>query len=107
MEPVRAIGPFILGLLLPPVTIIPIRGGWTGGAKFALSFATALVIAVAIAFFGGDFAGGAQSAAVAILVYTSLVFTGSQLSYWSFWRPALEPRQRDQPATERVAQRRR
>jgi hypothetical protein len=107
MDPVRAIGPFVLGLLLPPVTMIPMRGNWSGGAKFALSFATALVISVAIALVGGDIAQGLPGAVVAILVYTSLVFTGSQLAYWSFWRPVLEPRRREKLAHERVAQRRR
>ena len=106
MDSVREIGPFILGLLLPPVFMIAIRTGWSGGAKFALSFATSLVIGLAISYFAGDLVAGLASAVPSVLVNTSLIFTGSQLAYWSFWRPVLEQRQRDVPATERVGRRR-
>ena len=107
MESLREIAPFVIGLVLPPIAMIAIRAGWSGAAKFALSFATAMVLGVATSFFAGELAGPLPEALVAVLVDTSLVFTGSQLAYRSFWKPALESRHEEDPAVERVAQRHR
>jgi hypothetical protein len=107
METIHEVAPFIIGLLMPPIAMIAIHAGWSGAAKFALSFATALVLGVATSFFARELAGPLPDALVAVLVDTSLVFTGSQLAYRSFWKPALESRHEEDPEVERVAQRRR
>ncbi|MBF6591711.1 MAG: hypothetical protein IVW57_14465 [Ktedonobacterales bacterium] len=106
MEMLREFAPFVIGMIVPPVAMIAIRAGWSGGAKFALSFSTALVLGICTSFFAGELLAGMPAALVAVVVDTSLVFTGSQLTYRSFWKPLFEPRSRPKPALEKVATRR-
>lgn len=98
MELTREFAPFLLGVVVPPIVMIAVRGGWAGGTKFTLTFVTALVLGAGVSFFAGELASGLPTALIAVMIDTSLVYTGSQLAYWSFWRPVLEPRLHSEPA---------
>jgi hypothetical protein len=92
MEMLREVAPFLIGTIVPPMAMLAIRAAWPGRLKFLAAFAPALVLGFFTSLFAGELASGMPDGVVAILIDTSLVFTGSQLAYWLFWKPALEPR---------------
>lgn len=93
----REFAPFLIGLILPPMVMLALRNSWSGGRKFALAFAPALVLGFCTSLLAGELAGGIPEGVAAIIIDTSLVFTGSQLAYRLFWKRTLEARlvQRD------------
>lgn len=98
MELARDLAPFVLGLIVPPIVMIAVRRNWSGGSKFALAFGTSIVLALAVSFFAHQLGPQPLADFDAVLVNTSLIYTGSQLAYWSFWRPALEPGEQANPS---------
>lgn len=108
MEAVREVTPFLVGLALPPFVMLIIHKHWSGRSKFAAVFVTALVLGLLTSFFAGELLGGMPDGLIAVMIDTSLVFTGSQLAYRLFWKAALEARlQPDDgvPAPERMRRR--
>jgi len=68
------------------------RPEWTGRTKFAATFLPALVLGICTSALAGELLAGMPDGLIAVLIDTSLVFTGSQLAYRLFWKPVLEPR---------------
>jgi hypothetical protein len=52
------------------------------------SFAVAIVVGLCVSFFAGEWAGELPDAVMAIIIDTSLAYTGSQLAYRLVWKPA-------------------
>lgn len=105
MEALREVAPFLVGLALPPFVMLVIRKSWPGRSKFAVVFTAALALGILTSFFAGELLGGLPDGLIAVMIDTSLVFTGSQLAYRFIWKAALEARlQPDDgvPAPQRV-----
>jgi hypothetical protein len=104
MEMLREGAPFLLGMVLPPVVALASRAAWTGRAKFAATFVSALILGVCVSVLAGEWATGLPDAVMATIIDTSLVYTGSQLAYRLFWKPAFDARQQRVlvPAPERA-----
>lgn len=101
----REFAPFFIGMILPPLVMLAVRASWSGSRKFALAVAPALVLGFFTSMLAGELAGGIPEGVMAIIIDTSLVFTGSQLAYRLFWKRSLEARliQRDiVPAPQRI-----
>jgi hypothetical protein len=92
MEMLREAAPFLIGVILPPMVMLAVRANWSGGRKFAAAFAPALLLGVCTSVLAGEWAGGLPEGLMAVIIDTSLVYTGSQLAYRLFWKPALEAR---------------
>jgi hypothetical protein len=107
MDMLREVAPFLIGLIVPPMAMLAIRASWSGTLKFAVALAPTLVLGICTSLFAGELADGLfPDGWIAIMIDTSLVFTGSQLAYRFFWKPALEPRlQRGVPIAEQRARR--
>ena len=87
----RETAPFLVGLLLPPLVMLAMRPGWSGRAKFLAAFLPALVLGICTSALAGELLAGMPDGLIAIMIDTSLVFTGSQLAYRLAWKPLLEP----------------
>ncbi len=96
----RETAPFLIGLLLPPLVMLALRPGWSGRAKFLAAFVPALVLGFCTSALAGELLAGMPDGLIAVMIDTSLVFTGSQLAYRLFWKPALEPRLAPWTATD-------
>jgi hypothetical protein len=57
--------------------------------RVAVSFAVVIVVGLCVSFFAGEWAGGLTDAVMAIIIDTSLAYTGSQLAYRLVWKPAV------------------
>lgn len=88
----RETAPFLIGLLVSPLVMMAIRPGWSGQAKFLAAFLPALVLGFCTSYLAGELLAGMPDGLIAVMIDTSLVFTGSQLAYRLFWKPVLEPR---------------
>jgi hypothetical protein len=88
----RETAPFLIGLLLPPLVMLAARPEWSGRAKFAAAFVPALILGFCTSALAGELLAGMPDGLIAVIIDTSLVFTGSQLAYRLFWKPALEAR---------------
>jgi hypothetical protein len=92
MDLLREVAPFILGILVPPAFILARRTNWPGQLKFTATFVSALVLGFCISAWAGELTGALPDAFVSVLIDTSLVYAGSQVAYWLFWKPVLEER---------------
>ncbi len=93
MEMVREAVPFLVGMVLPPFLMLLIHPAWSKMGKFVASFVPALLIGGTISVLAGEVIGvDLPEAFVAIVIDTSLVYTGSQLAYRLAWRGLLEER---------------
>lgn len=88
----RETAPFLIGLLLPPLVMLAAQPQWTGKAKFLATLIPALVLGICTSALAGELLAGMPDGLIAVMIDTSLVFTGSQLAYRLLWKPALEPR---------------
>lgn len=105
MELLREAAPFLVGMvMLPPLVALVVRASWSGQAKFATSFVPALVLGICVSALAGELALDLPEAVMAVIIDTSLVYTGSQLAYRLFWKSAFAAfAQRNAPlAPERV-----
>jgi len=103
MDLLRELAPFLVGMVIPPIIMLVIRSTWSGLFKFAATFLPALVLGIITSAWAGELAGEMPDSLIAIIIDTSLVYTGSQLAYRLLWKPALEARL--VRANPRVAQR--
>ena len=95
MEILRETVPLIFGaLFLPPVLMFILRHGWSGRLKFLIVFLAALIVGFVASTVVGEQKGELAEAIVALVIDTSLAYTGSQVAYWLFWKPVLELRLR-------------
>ena len=92
MEMLHEAAPFLIGMLLPLVTLLLVRFMHLDRFKILVSFLIALVVGCCVSWFAGELAGSAQDGIMAIIIDTSLVYTGSQLTYHLLWKPVLEER---------------
>ncbi len=92
MDLLRETAPFLIGMIMPPVIMLAIRPGWSGQAKFLTAFLPALVLGFCTSALAGELTAGMPDGLIAVIIDTSLVYTGSQLAYRLFWKPTLEVR---------------
>jgi hypothetical protein len=104
MEMLRELAPFIVGAVLPPLVMLAVRTSNSGQLKFALTLLPALALGFCTSLFAGELAQPAPDALMAVIIDTSLVFTGSQLAHRLLCKRLLEERLvlRDRPAPQRV-----
>ena len=91
-DALRETAPLLVGLLLPPLVMFAIRPHWSGRARFLAALLPALVLGICTSALAGELLAGMPDGLIAVLIDTSLVFTGSQLAYRLIWKPLLEPR---------------
>lgn len=94
MEMLHEAAPFLLGMIVPPIIMLVIRAHWSGTLKFTAAFLPAFVLGSCTSLLSGELASGFPDALIAIIIDTSLVYTGSQLAYCLLWKPVLEERLR-------------
>lgn len=87
MEMLRESAPFLVGMLVPPLVMLALRKHKPGLRKFAADFLPALVLGFCTSVLAGELSGSLADGLMAVVIDTSLVYTGSQLAYWLFWRP--------------------
>ena len=92
MDLLRETAPFLFGMIVPPILILLIRVDWSGQSKFLATFLPALVLGFSTSALAGELAAGMPDGLIAVIIDTSLVYTGSQLAYRLFWKPILEER---------------
>lgn len=93
METVREAAPFLVGMMLPPFLMLVIHPAWSKMGKFAASLLPALLIGGTISVLAGEVIGiDLPEAIVAIVIDTSLVYTGSQVAYRLAWKGLLKER---------------
>src|SRR5579864_8979171 len=91
-DALRETAPFLIGLLVPPLVMLATRPGWSGRAKFLAAFLPALVLGFCTSALAGELLVGMPDGLIAVIIDTSLVFTGGQLTYRFIWKPLLEAR---------------
>jgi len=92
MESLRETAPFLLGMLVPPIIMLVLRASWPGQFKFIAAFVPTLIVGACTSALAGELVSGMPDALIAVIIDTSLVYTGSQLAYWLFWKPVSEER---------------
>lgn len=92
MDLLRETAPFLVGMIIPPIILLFIRPNWSGQAKFLAAFLPALILGFCTSALAGELTGGIADGLIAVIIDTSLVYTGSQLAYRLFWKPTLESR---------------
>jgi hypothetical protein len=98
METLREIVPFLIGLVLPPVMMLLSRVLPLRRLNIPLSFVLAILVGCCVSFFAGELAGDLPEGLMALVIDTSLVYTGSQAAYHLLWKPLLAHRIAPQPA---------
>jgi hypothetical protein len=84
--------PFLVGMIIPPLIMLIVRPRWSGLLRSAAAFLPALALGVCISAWAGELSGELPDSLMAIIIDTSLVYTGSQLAYQLLWKPVLEAR---------------
>jgi uncharacterized membrane protein YfcA len=102
METLREIIPFFIGLVLPPVMMLLSSILHLKRMNIALSFVLAILVGGCVSFFAGELAGDLPEALMAIIIDTSLVYTGSQAAYYLLWKPLLAHRLSPQSAKSKM-----
>ena len=92
MDLLRETAPFLIGMLVPPLVMLVTRPGWSGQARFLAAFLPALVLGFCTSYLAGELLAGMPDGLIAVIIDTSLVFTGGQLTYRFIWKPLLESR---------------
>lgn len=87
MEMLREVVPLLIGGVLPPVLMFAMRPARSGILRFLIAFVPAVVLGVCASFINGELAGDLPEAIFAVIVDTSLVYTGSQIAYHLVWKP--------------------
>ena len=88
MDLLRETAPFLIGMIVPPIIMLAIRPGWSGQSKFLAAFLPALVLGCLTSALAGELTAGMPDGLIAIIIDTSLIYTGSQLAYRLFWKPS-------------------
>ncbi|MBO0780057.1 MAG: hypothetical protein J2P37_14635 [Ktedonobacteraceae bacterium] len=103
MEMLREVIPFFIGLVLPPVIMLLSRILRIERVGPLLTFVLAIIIGCCVSFFAGELGGELEESFMAIIIDTSLVYTGSQVAYYLCWKPLLESRLASQPAKSQIS----
>lgn len=102
MEMLREIIPFCIGLVLPPVMMLLSSILRLKRVNIALSFVLAILVGGCVSFFAGELVGELPDVLIAIIIDTSLVYTGSQAAYHLLWKPLLAHRLAPQAAKSKL-----
>ncbi|MEZ4670732.1 MAG: hypothetical protein R3E39_22745 [Anaerolineae bacterium] len=95
MEALREMVPLMFGaIVLPPLLTYLMRQNWSGRIKFLIVFLASLIVGFVASTVVGEQHGELEEAVVALVIDTSLAYTGSQVAYWLFWKPVMEIRSR-------------
>jgi hypothetical protein len=93
METIREAAPFLVGLMVPPFLMLIVNPAWGKLGKFVATIVPALLIGGTISVLAGEVIGiDLPEAFVAIVIDTSLVYTGSQVAYHLAWKGLLADR---------------
>lgn len=93
MEVIKEAVPFLVGLMVPPFLMLFINSAWSQLSKFVATIIPSLVIGGTISVLVGEVIGAdLPEAFVAIIIDTSLVYTGSQVAYHLAWKGLLKER---------------
>jgi len=92
MDLLRETAPFLIGMIVSPIILLAVRPGWAGQSKFLAAFLPALVLGFLTSALTGELTTGMPDGLIAVIIDTSLVYTGSQLAYRLFWKPTFEAR---------------
>lgn len=93
MEFIKEILPFLLGVIfIPPVVMLILPKNWSGRTKFIAIFVVAVVVGLIGSTIVGEQFGELEERVVALVLDSSTAYAGSQIGYWLFWKPVLEPR---------------
>src|SRR5215470_8261271 len=92
MDLLRETAPLLVGMIVPPIIMLVIRPTWSGQFKFLVAFLPALILGFCTSALAGELTAGMPDGLIAVIIDASLVYTGSQLAYRLFWKPALEAR---------------
>ncbi|HEY7349831.1 MAG TPA: hypothetical protein VH599_16055 [Ktedonobacterales bacterium] len=93
MEMIKEGVPFLVGLMIPPFLMLIINPAWSKMGKFAATILPAMIIGGTISILVGEVIGvDPPEAIVAIIIDTSLVYTGSQVAYHLAWKGLLKER---------------
>ena len=84
--------PFLIGLVLPLLTIVLLFLLRLERFQLPVAFVAALIVGSCVSLFSGELAQGFGDGMMAVIIDTSLVYTGSQLTYYLIWKPLLESR---------------
>lgn len=90
MEMLREAAPFLIGMMLPLLTMFLIRIMRLNHFKVFTSFVAALVVGCCVSLVAGELTSSLSESVMAVIIDTSLVYTGSQLTHHLFWKPILE-----------------
>jgi hypothetical protein len=95
MEFIRELLPFFLSMMvIPPLVLLAFPKKWSG----RLTFVAVLFISVVVGLVGSTIVseqfGSLADRIVALIIDSSTAYAGSQIAYWLFWKPVLEPRLR-------------
>ncbi len=95
MEFIRELLPFILGLvIIPPLMILLMPQKWGERTKFIAVLVLAVIVGLIGSTIVGEQFGELEERLVALVIDSSTAYAGSQIAYWLFWKPVLEPRLR-------------
>ena len=95
MEFVRELLPFILGMMItPPLVLLVLPQKWSGRIKFIVIFVLSIIVGLIASTIVGEQFGELADRLVALIIDSSTAYAGSQIAYWLFWKPVLEPRLR-------------
>src|SRR6202140_2008432 len=92
MDVLRETAPFLVGMLVPPLVMLVTRPNWSSDLRFLAAFLPALVLGFCTSYLAGELLAGMPDGLIAVIIDTSLVFTGGQLPYSFIWKPLLESR---------------
>jgi hypothetical protein len=93
VEIIKESVPFLVGLMVPPFLMLIINPAWSKMGKFAATILPAILIGGTISVLVGEVIGiDPPEAIVAIIIDSSLVYTGSQVAYHLAWKGLLKER---------------
>ena len=93
MEFIRELLPFILGMIIiPPLFMLVFPQKWSERQKFIVLFIVSVVVGFIASAINGEQFGELEERLVALVIDSSTAYAGSQIAYWLFWKPVLEPR---------------
>ena len=93
MEMIKEAAPFLVGIMVPPFLMLIMNRAWSKMGKFAATILPAIIIGGTISVLAGEVIGiDPPEAIVAIIIDSSLVYTGSQVAYHLAWKGLLKER---------------
>ncbi|HEU5369083.1 MAG TPA: hypothetical protein VFU69_11490 [Ktedonobacterales bacterium] len=93
METIKEAVPFLVGIMVPPFLMLIMNPAWSKMGKFVATILPAIIIGGTISVLVGEVIGiDPPEAIVAIIIDSSLVYTGSQVAYHLAWKGLLKER---------------